>query len=202
MSKLLLSLLLLHSWSSLPLEGSQLTLCMYAFTCLTCVQPVSSFFILPLLIYTSEHTKCDLVLGNLSVCSVHLCAESRRTVGVVAECALSVTTEPQSGRDVARHQVTSQVALHANYNETPSTDRLRAPSCFPSFCFFILYIGFCISHIATHKLSFCSTPFAKIVITAAVSAYSKQTVPLSNRLLLFRHIIHLCSERSLQILIV
>jgi len=73
---------------------------------------------------------CDLVLGNLSVCSVHLCAESRRTVGVVAECALSVTNDSRSGAVMwPATKSHSQGRSLPNYNENPSTsiDRLRAP---------------------------------------------------------------------------
>ena len=113
---------------------------LYAPTCLTHVQPVSSFLILSLLNYSSEHTKCGLVLGNLSVCSVHLCVESRRTVGVVAECALSVTND--SRREAVMWPATKS---HSKWRSLPTIMRPRRrrqtdfvhPSCSPSFCFFI-----------------------------------------------------------------
>jgi hypothetical protein len=154
MSKLLFFFLLLDAWSSLPLDGSQRTL--YAFTRLTCgqhPQPVSSFFILSVLKYTSEYTKSELVLGNLSVCSVHLCAGSRRTVGVVAECALSVTTDSRRGAVMWRATKSHPKWRSMPTNETPSRDRLRAPELFPLLLLLYTVHRFCISTIATHKLA-------------------------------------------------
>lgn len=108
---------------------------------------------------------------------------SRRTVGVVAECALSVTND--SRREAVVWPATKAQPKWRSMPtiETPSTDRLRATELFPLFLLLYTVHRFCISITAIHKLSFWSTLFAKI-IKNAVSAYSKQTMPLTNRLML------------------